>query len=180
MRGWVYVITNATMPGLVKIRHTLKDPDLRANELSHTGSAGPYVVEYEVMVRDPRNAEQRAHLALKGVLESKEWFRCSVAQAVDVVRKIVGNNIILEDFRTEQASNASNLNYGGPQRESPTSTTTLATTTEFVHTGTYGGNCKHCGTHFKVTLMRGETAARCPKCYRMNDGSKLKRQQLIL
>jgi T5orf172 domain len=180
MRGWVYVITNETMPGVVKVGHTLKDPDLRASELSHTGSAGPYLVEYEVMVRDPRNVEQRAHLALKGVLQHKEWFRCSVGHAVEVIRRIVGNNIILEDFRTELTSSDSKMNEGSSERESPMAATMPNTTAGVPQVGTYGGNCKHCGKSFKVTLTRGESAARCPRCYRMNDASKLKRQEFIL
>jgi hypothetical protein len=175
MRGWVYVITNKTMPGLVKVGHTLKDPDLRAGELSHTGSAGPYDVEYEVMVRDPRNIEQRAHLALRGVLADKEWFRCTVGHAVEVIRQIVGNNIILEDFRGESTSTDSSA-------EDIASPITVGANTAVPlrQTGTYAGNCTHCGTSFKVTLTRGENAARCPKCYRMNDATSLKHKKLFI
>lgn len=35
MRGWVYVISNPTIPGLVKIGFSTKDPLLRAEELNH-------------------------------------------------------------------------------------------------------------------------------------------------
>jgi hypothetical protein len=47
MKGWVYVITNLAMPGLVKVGYSRKDPELRAAELNSTGTPHPFVVEYE-------------------------------------------------------------------------------------------------------------------------------------
>lgn len=48
MRGWVYIITNKSMPGLLKIGYTMKDPRSRAKELEGTGIPTPYEVVYEV------------------------------------------------------------------------------------------------------------------------------------
>ncbi len=45
VRGWVYVITNAAMPGLVKVGYSLKDPSLRARGLGNTGAPHQYEVE---------------------------------------------------------------------------------------------------------------------------------------
>lgn len=53
MRGWVYVMSNRSMPNLVKVGFSSKDPELRAKELAHTGTPHPYVVDYEALVRDP-------------------------------------------------------------------------------------------------------------------------------
>lgn len=60
MRGWVYVITNKSMPDFLKVGFTLKDPNLRARELNSTGLPHSYVVEYEVFVEHPRRCEQKA------------------------------------------------------------------------------------------------------------------------
>jgi hypothetical protein len=60
------------MPGLLKVGFTLKDPDLRAIELEQTGVPHPFVVEYEVLVTEPRNLEQRVHGRLAEVHERKE------------------------------------------------------------------------------------------------------------
>jgi hypothetical protein len=38
MRGWIYVISNNSMPGLVKVGYSMKDPEERAKELDHTGT----------------------------------------------------------------------------------------------------------------------------------------------
>lgn len=100
MRGWVYVISNKAMPHLVKIGFTLKDPDARARELEQTGVPHPFVVEYEVLVRNPRVLEQCAHRKLEGHRERKEWFRCTVAQAVASIRAVVGQTAIVENLRS--------------------------------------------------------------------------------
>ncbi|HPA47526.1 MAG TPA: GIY-YIG nuclease family protein [bacterium] len=47
MKGWVYIIANKAMPGLVKVGYSMKDPELRAAELNNTGSPHPYVLETE-------------------------------------------------------------------------------------------------------------------------------------
>lgn len=65
MKGWVYVITNKAMPGLIKVGFSMKDPELRAAELNNTGSPHPYVVDYEVLVDEPHDVEQTVHGCLK-------------------------------------------------------------------------------------------------------------------
>jgi hypothetical protein len=100
MKGWVYVITNKAMPGLAKIGYSSKDPQLRAKEFDGTGSPHPYVVEYELLVHDPRDIEQRVHKTLGNCREGKEWFRCSIFCAVEAIRTVAGDAKLLEgNFR---------------------------------------------------------------------------------
>ena len=97
MKGWVYVISNPSMPGIVKIGYSLKDPMLRAQELDSTGVPHSYVVEYSIMVDNPQQLEQRVHKSLKCINEKKEWFRCSLEKAVTSIRGAVQGKIYLED-----------------------------------------------------------------------------------
>lgn len=99
MKGWVYVITNKSMPGLVKIGYSLKDPEARAAELNHTGTPYPYLVDYEVLVENPRDIEQKVHNLLKGKKEGKEWFRCSPEEAIAAIKSVIGSQIITEQFK---------------------------------------------------------------------------------
>ena len=99
MRGWVYIITNAAMPDLVKVGYSTKDPDLRAAELSHTGSPLPYVVVYELLIRNPFEIEQKTHALLRDRREGKEWFRCSVESAIKCVREAARDQGLLEKVR---------------------------------------------------------------------------------
>jgi hypothetical protein len=95
VRGWVYVISNKAMPGLIKVGYTLKDPILRANELDNTGSPHPYDLQYEVYVHEPLEIEQRTHKELKNFNVRKEWFNCSLDDAVNAIRKTIGTSEIL-------------------------------------------------------------------------------------
>ena len=99
MKGWVYVISNKAMPELVKVGFTMKAPELRAEELNHTGTPHAYVVNYAVLVEDPERHEQRTHIALKGSKEGKEWFRCTVEDAVAGIRQVVGDKALCEDYK---------------------------------------------------------------------------------
>ena len=99
MRGWVYVISNPAMPGLVKVGYSTKDPDSRAEELNHTGSPQPYIVEYEILIEEPRDIEQKTHKRLSPFSAGKEWFQCSVQEAAIAIRQASNGRAILENFK---------------------------------------------------------------------------------
>jgi len=96
IRGWLYVITNKAMPGLVKIGYSRKDPATRAEELGGTGAPHPYEVQYDALVSQPYEVEQRVHLALADLNEGKEWFRCTVSDAIQVIKRVAGPHLLLE------------------------------------------------------------------------------------
>lgn len=87
------------MPGLVKVGYSMKDPALRAEELDHTGSPHPYIVDYEVLVNEPRDIEQKVHSHLKSHKEGKEWFRCSSEEAIATIQTVVGSSAQIENFK---------------------------------------------------------------------------------
>jgi len=99
MKGWVYVISNKAMPGLVKVGYSMKDPELRAAELNHTGSPHPYLVDYEALVDNPHKLEQSCHRKLANRREGKEWFRCSPEEAVVAIRSLGGSQIHIENYK---------------------------------------------------------------------------------
>ena len=58
MKGFVYVLSNASMPGLIKVGMTTKVPDGRAKELSSdTSTPTPFIVEYYALFDDMEKAE---------------------------------------------------------------------------------------------------------------------------
>jgi hypothetical protein len=109
MKGWVYVITNAAMPGLVKVGFTMNDPEIRARELNHTGSPHPYIVAYDILVDEPRQIEQSTHKLLLQKLEKKEWFRCSSEEAIAAIKLIAGNNVITESYKAAEKLKADEI-----------------------------------------------------------------------
>ena len=101
-KGWVYVLTNQGMSGLVKIGYTSGLPQDRAKALYSTGVAYPFKVMYQVRCREYRKVEQAVHrkLAAKRVNNGREFFACSVQEAIDAIAACVGDYFISdEDFR---------------------------------------------------------------------------------
>ena len=73
MEGFVYVMSNPAMPGLVKIGITEKMPHLRAQEISaHEGLPERMQLEYYALVTGaPRAVEQRVcKILCKRTIES--------------------------------------------------------------------------------------------------------------
>ena len=87
--GWVYVLTNEAMPGLVKVGQTYKTPEIRAQELSsETGVAAQYVVVYKAFVPNYEQVEKVVHRKLKsaGKHYNKEFFKCEAFEAIRHIR----------------------------------------------------------------------------------------------
>lgn len=79
--GWVYVMTNAAMPGLYKIGSTSGDPNERARELHTTGVAAPFVVRWAVSCDYARRVEIQTHRLLAGcrISADREFFRVELS-----------------------------------------------------------------------------------------------------
>lgn len=88
MPSWVYIITNAAGPGLLKVGFTDRTPELRAQELGTTGLPAPYEVAYAIEVTDGRSVEKAVHIRLAPYHVGKEWFRCPVATAKEVLDEL--------------------------------------------------------------------------------------------
>lgn len=117
MKGWVYVISNQAMPGLIKIGYSTKDPELRARELNHTGSPYPYIVEYEMLIAEPYRLEQQVHKALRHHSEGREWFRCSAEEAIAVIQQVAEGKAIHEAFKRAEREKAEQIRREREQAE---------------------------------------------------------------
>ena len=89
-KGFVYVLSNAAMPGLLKIGFTTKMPTERAEELSTTGVPQSFTVEYYCLVDEPAALEARAHRTLAGNRHAadREFFRAEVAIAIQTIDQL--------------------------------------------------------------------------------------------
>lgn len=62
MKGYIYILTNRSMPNLVKIGKTHRSPDERTDELSRaTGIATPFDVVYYECFEDCDKTEKLIH-----------------------------------------------------------------------------------------------------------------------
>lgn len=87
--GYVYILSNKSMTGLLKIGFTNGDPATRAAELSGvTGVPTPFRVEWELpVIGSARAIEQRIHAVLSKQKHGKEFFRVSIEEAQSVARR---------------------------------------------------------------------------------------------
>ncbi len=87
--GFVYVLINNSMPGLVKIGQTSLLPEDRAQDLYATGVPEAFEVAYRTTTSWPQAVERRVHDLLNDhrINRSREFFRVSVGEAIDAVRR---------------------------------------------------------------------------------------------
>jgi len=81
--SWVYVLSNAAQPGLLKIGYTKNTPDERAKQISNsTGVPIPYKVEWAFHCYDGFGLEQEIHHKLQEyrVNNNREFFQISLEE----------------------------------------------------------------------------------------------------
>lgn len=101
--GFVYILSNPSMPGQVKIGKTTRDPGTRVAELSSaTGVPTEFNLEYYEAFDDCHTAERLIHQQLTEagyrVSGRREFFRMSVEAAIEAVDLLPGK-ALLDDER---------------------------------------------------------------------------------
>ncbi len=93
MGEYIYILSNPSMQGLIKIGKTTISPDKRMSELHSTGVPTPFVLEFSAEVEDCTASEKSAHLALQEYRVSKhrEFFRISVHDALLLILPKIGD-----------------------------------------------------------------------------------------
>lgn len=91
-KGYVYILINPSMPGLLKIGKTTRLPEDRAKEISlATGVATPFIVAYKIKVNDCDAGERYIHsfLELQGyrVNPSREFFEVDMTVVINALIK---------------------------------------------------------------------------------------------
>lgn len=82
--GYVYVLSNPSIPGVVKIGRSRHGAASRAKSLSGTFVPTSFVIAFEILCLDAERAEERAHrYANKSrVSANREFFELSIRDAV--------------------------------------------------------------------------------------------------
>ncbi len=93
MPQYLYILSNPSMPGLVKIGKTSTSPDRRMAELQSTGVPTPFILEASLEVNDADKCESSAHRALSKfrVSRNREFFKVSVRDALRSVLPVIGD-----------------------------------------------------------------------------------------
>ena len=94
--GFIYILSNSTMPGILKIGCTGGTVEKRAAELSNvSGVPQQYKIEKKFPVYvNVKAMEKKVHLALFGcrINDSREFFRISLEDAVPRIQAALAGN----------------------------------------------------------------------------------------
>lgn len=89
--GYVYILKNDAMPGLIKIGKTSRGSVERARELSSTtGVPTPFKVAFELPSAEYEQLEGEIHNRLAGyrVTSNREFFKYPVNKAINLLKKL--------------------------------------------------------------------------------------------
>lgn len=104
--GFVYILVNSAMDGLVKIGLTRGESRQRAKQLRSTGVPARFIVVYDELVSDCRAVEKELHekFAPYRYEEDREFFAIPPKEAVLALQQLVGNyQIPRGDFSVSQS-----------------------------------------------------------------------------
>ncbi len=89
--GYIYILSNPAMPGLLKIGFTNGDVKKRVRQLSAaTGVPKPFEIEYYILTRDVEEIEREVHKQFSSKRErGKEFFSVPVVEVVGVIKLLV-------------------------------------------------------------------------------------------
>jgi len=90
--GYIYVLSNPRMAGIVKIGCTRRSVQARLEELnSATGVPAPFIVEACFAVFNPETAEANIHKKLSHRrVQGREFFEIELGEALRVVETTIG------------------------------------------------------------------------------------------
>ncbi|WP_273280925.1 GIY-YIG nuclease family protein [Pseudooceanicola atlanticus] len=101
-KGYVYILSNKHMPGILKIGRTTGEVEARAQALYQTGVPSPFSVEFEIYTPDCVKAESDAHAYLQNhrVSSSREFFQCEISEAIKALKDIKQEQVegLLSEF----------------------------------------------------------------------------------
>ena len=92
MRGFIYITSNPSYrDGIIKIGKSAQDPEgQRVSTLRSTGVPSAFKVEYYAFVKEYDSVERQIHhrFASKRVENDREFFTCSVPEAIMAIREV--------------------------------------------------------------------------------------------
>lgn len=90
MNGYVYILINSSMPGMIKIGRTIRDSRARARELRSTGVPTSFTVAFDLFSENCTALESQIHgqLADFRVASNREFFRYPLHEAIKLLQQL--------------------------------------------------------------------------------------------
>jgi len=100
-KGYIYVLSNPSMPDLVKIGYSVHGGRKRAKEINQTGVPSHFVLEFEILTEHYKDVETvvHEHLGYCRENENREFFRVDVDSAISEIINAISETHIMSDAR---------------------------------------------------------------------------------
>lgn len=104
MKGWIYILSNQSVPNWLAIGCADTDPATLVHQYGNSGIKLPYPFELQYALRTPyaHTSLQKIHEALAehcvNPEHNQDWFECDLRHALRLVRQIAGNSATGEAF----------------------------------------------------------------------------------
>ncbi|QFG00429.1 hypothetical protein PB01_17370 [Psychrobacillus glaciei] len=97
--GYIYLMMNPSMNGIIKIGLTRRTPEERLEELSKaTGVPTPFILVFKEQFNDCVRAEKMIHAILEErrerVSSNREFFSTEISEAIKVIQQVKQNDVI--------------------------------------------------------------------------------------
>jgi hypothetical protein len=88
--GYVYILTNVSLPGMIKVGRTLRDSRSRARELFTTGLPTPFQVAFEIFSDEHEKLEADFHQELHDfrISNNREFFKYPLDKAITLLQQL--------------------------------------------------------------------------------------------
>lgn len=112
-RGYVYILSNPSMPGLVKIGRSIGGGDGRAKGLFVTGVPQPFHLEFELLADDATELERLVHERLQSfrVSGDREFFKCPTHEAIHALLDVFASDHDLRVCHVDEYSAVAAATY---------------------------------------------------------------------
>jgi T5orf172 domain len=101
--GYIYVLINPSMEGLVKVGKTTRNPQDRVEELSSsTGVPTPFILVYQEYFEDCSKAELMIHQILESknarISKNREFFKAQPYEVIKIIQNLKYNHLNTEQL----------------------------------------------------------------------------------
>jgi hypothetical protein len=121
--GYVYVLSNPGMPGLLKIGYTTNPVQERVQQLNTTGVPHPFAIDAIYESEDARRDEQRVHTLMgpRRVNDRREFFRADTLLALAAISDVMGRgpSFLRPEVHTRYAAFKTGTASPPPPRAAP-------------------------------------------------------------
>lgn len=95
MAGYLYVLSNPSLPKYLKVGYTNRTLEQRLTELNNTSIPLPFKIEFYCIVDDAENVERAVHAELvkKNFKKDKEFFIISPKMAVKEIKEMIESQL---------------------------------------------------------------------------------------